>query len=100
VTDRPAIVDDVAHHRFTSTIDGHLAELTYERSDDRLVLVHTGVPEAIAGHGVGTTLLLAAIDDAAGRDLTVVPRCPFARRYLGQHPDVAERVKIDWDTRA
>ena len=39
---RPDVVDDTAHHRFTSTIDGHVAELTYERSDDRIVLVHTG----------------------------------------------------------
>ena len=58
--------------------------------------MHTGVPKAIDGHGVGSALVLAAIDVAAEHDLTVVPRCPFARRYLREHPDVAERVKIDW----
>jgi uncharacterized protein len=96
VTTRPDVVDDAAHHRFTTTVDGHVAELTYERSSDRLVLVHTGVPKAIDGHGVGSALILAAVDAAAADDLTVVPRCPFARRYLREHPDVAARVKIDW----
>ena len=96
MTDRPAVIDDPAHHRFTVTVDGHVAELTYERTDDRLVLIHTGVPKAIDGHGLGTLLVLAAIDDAAAHQLTVVPRCPFARRYLRRHPEVAARVKIDW----
>jgi predicted GNAT family acetyltransferase len=96
VTERPTVVDDAAHHRFTSTLDGHVAELTYERADDRLVLVHTGVPKSIDGQGVASALVLAAVDHAAEHDLTVVPRCPFARRYLREHPDVAARVKIDW----
>jgi predicted GNAT family acetyltransferase len=96
VTDRPAVIDEPDRHRFTVTIDGYVAELTYERTDDRLVLIHTGVPEAVDGRGVGTMLVRAAIEDAAAHQLTVVPRCPFARQYLRRHPEVADRVKIDW----
>jgi predicted GNAT family acetyltransferase len=100
VSERPPVVDDTEHHRFTATIDGHVAELTYQRTAQRLVLIHTGVPAAIDGQGVGTALVLAAVADAEARGLTVVPRCPFARRYLTEHPDVAARVKIDWPTPA
>ena len=31
-------------------------------------------------------------------ELTVVPWCPFARRWLQEHPDEAAAVTIDWDT--
>jgi predicted GNAT family acetyltransferase len=79
-------VDNPARRRFEVTVDGHLAELTYERRDGRLVLVHTGVPDEIDGRGAGSALVRKAIDVAITDDLTVVPRCPFARRY----------VRIDW----
>jgi predicted GNAT family acetyltransferase len=41
-------------------------------------------------------LVTAAGDRAAREGLTIVPYCPFARRWLERHPDVAERVAIDW----
>jgi predicted GNAT family acetyltransferase len=89
-------IDNPARRRFEVTVDGHLAELTYERRDGRLVLVHTGVPDEIDGRGVASALVRTAIDTAIAEDLTVVPRCPFARRYLETHPDLAARVRIDW----
>ena len=33
-----------------------------------------------------------------GQRLTVVPWCPYARRWLQEHPDEAAAVKIDWET--
>jgi predicted GNAT family acetyltransferase len=38
----------------------------------------------------------AAVDRAARDGLTIVPFCPFARRWLERHSDVADRVAIDW----
>jgi predicted GNAT family acetyltransferase len=38
----------------------------------------------------------AAIERAERDGLTIVPLCPFARSWLERHPDVAARVKIDW----
>jgi uncharacterized protein len=72
------------------------AELVYEVEGTKLVLVHTGVPEALGGTGIGGALVRAATEWAAGSGLTVVPRCPFARRWLRQHPDVAATVSVDW----
>jgi hypothetical protein len=28
----------------------------------------------------------------------LVPWCPFARRWLKEHPEAAEGVSIDWET--
>jgi uncharacterized protein len=83
-------------HRFVVVRDGLLAELTYERSGDRLVLVHDGVPEPLGGQGIGSALVEAALDWARASSLTLVPRCPFARRWLREHPARTDGVTIDW----
>ncbi len=88
--------DNAAAGRFEVVVDGQLAELVYRRRADRLVLVHTRVPEALGGRGLGGTLVRYALELAARDDLTIVPNCPFARRWLGDHPDEAARVRIDW----
>ena len=95
-TDDQPVTDNVGSHRFEVTIDGHLAELVYAVDDDRLVLIHTGVPDELEGRGLGGRLVRAALERAVREGLTIVPRCPFARSWLERHPDDAARVKIDW----
>ncbi len=90
------ITDNTARSRLEARLGGQLAELTYRRVGKRLVLVHTGVPDELAGHGVGGALVLAAIGMAVTDGLTVVPLCPFARSWLERHPDEAARVTVDW----
>jgi len=92
----PEIVDNAARSRFEATIDGHRADLLYERDGRRLVLLHTEVPEALGGHGIGGELVTAAVDEAAREGLTIVPICPYARSWLRKHPDIAGRAAIDW----
>ena len=58
------IVDRPEEHRFVVTVDGHTAELVYRLRKDRLVLIHTEVPEALGGRGLGGELVEAAIDRA------------------------------------
>ena len=94
MSDEPEIVDDQAKSRFEVTIDGNLAELIYRRRADRLVLVHTEVPDELEGRGLGGKLVSAAIDRAEREGLVVVPECPFARSWLERHPEVAQRVTI------
>jgi predicted GNAT family acetyltransferase len=89
------VVDNEAASRFELSVDGHVAELVYRRRGDRLVLVHTGVPDELEGRGLGGVLVAAAIERAAQQELTVVPLCPFARRWLERHPEAAGRVTIE-----
>jgi uncharacterized protein len=96
MTDAPAATDNKEKSRFEIYGNGELAELVYRRRADRLVLVHTEVPEALAGRGVGGQLVQAALRRAAAEGLTIVPLCPFARSWLERHPDEAAKVPIDW----
>jgi uncharacterized protein len=95
VNDIPQVVDDQAGSRFIVVADGEVAELMYRLQGDRLVLIHTGVPEALEGRGIGSMLAAAAIDEAKRRGLTIVPLCPFVTSWLEHHPDVAAATPIE-----
>jgi predicted GNAT family acetyltransferase len=90
------VTDNPAESRFELEVDGHLAQLVYRRRADRLILVHTEVPDELGGRGLGGVLVRAAVARAAAEELTVVPWCPFARAWLEKHPDEAAEVTIDW----
>lgn len=92
------ILDVPAESRLVVRDDGAEAELVYRAEGDRLVLVHTGVPDALGGRGIGGRLVAAAVARARAEGLTLVPWCPFARRWLRDHADATEGVTVDWDT--
>jgi uncharacterized protein len=92
------VTDNTGSSRLEIHADGALAELVYRTRSNRLVLVHTEVPEALGGHGLGGVLVKAAISKAAASGMTIVPVCPFARSWLEKHPGAAGEVPIDWTT--
>jgi predicted GNAT family acetyltransferase len=94
----PEITDNEAESRFVYRDGSAEAELVYHLSGTRLVLIHTEVPDALSGRGLGGRLVRAAVERAQREGLTIVPWCPFARRWLSEHDDVASLVRIDWDS--
>ncbi len=92
------VVDDTAASRFVIREHGAEAELIYLVQGDRMLLLHTEVPEEWGGRGVGSRLVRSALGRAEANALTVVPWCPFARRWLHDHPEEAAAVKVDWET--
>jgi predicted GNAT family acetyltransferase len=88
------VIDEADEHRFVYRTGDDEAELVYRAEPGRLVLVHTEVPDAFRGQGIGGRLVEAAIDRAAERGETVVPECSYARRWLEEHPDAATRVTV------
>ena len=93
------VTDNQAESRFEVIEEGHLAELVYEAGNGRLVLIHTGVPDELGGRGLGGVLVEAAVERAKSEGLTVVPLCPFARRWLEKHRDDIGDVPVDWDAK-
>lgn len=97
-SDTVQVVDVPAEARFVVRIDGAEAELVYRVSGDRIFLIHTEVPGSLGGRGIGGQLVRAALRRAEAEHLTIVPWCPFARRWLKEHPDEAGGVHIDFTT--
>jgi uncharacterized protein len=100
LTDRVVNVrDDAEHNRFLVDLEGDSAQLVYDTEPGRLILVHTEVPDAHQGRGVGGQLVEAALQRARQENLTLVPWCPFARRWLRGHRDDDIDLPIDWTSR-
>jgi uncharacterized protein len=92
------IVDVPSESRFVHRERDALAELDYELRGDRFFLLHTEVPEQLEGRGLGGRLVRSALARARREQLTIVPWCPFARRWLREHSDEAAGVSIDFTT--
>ena len=86
--DAPAVVvrDRREASRFEALVDGQTAFLQYERRPGAIVLVHTEVPEALRGKGIGSEVVRFALQSARAEGLTIVAQCPFVRDYLKKHP--------------
>jgi uncharacterized protein len=99
MSDTPSDVrNDATASRFFIAVQGTEAELLYRTRAGRLILIHTEVPEELAGRGIGGRLVGAALAHARTEHMTIVPWCPFARRWLADHPGDTGDVAIDWDT--
>jgi uncharacterized protein len=83
---------DPGSRRFTTRVDGYEAELIYRQQGARLIIDHTGVPEAIGGRGVAGELVKAALDYARAQGLRVVPACSYSAAYVQHHPEYADLV--------
>ena len=87
------VVRDEAEERFSIDTGGEPAFLTYSLADGKLYLLHTEVPDALEGRGLGSGLVRAALEHARAEGLAVVPFCPFARAYLQRHPEYGDLVR-------
>ncbi len=86
----PAARDNAAKRRFEIEIDGHLALADYRIADGVMDLYHTESPPALAGRGVASALIEAALRAARTQGLRVRPTCSFVATFLKRHPEFAD----------
>ena len=82
-----AVRDNPSRHRFELEVDGHTAFTEYTLAPGVITFVHTEVPKALGGRGVGTRLIKGALDQVRSRGLKVVAKCPFVAGFIGKHRD-------------
>lgn len=87
-------------HRFVIRHADGEAEVTYRWSDDILDILHTGVPEALGGKGVGSRIARGVLDFAREKGVKVRPYCPFIAGWIERHADYADLVAPDFKGRA
>ena len=88
-----SVRDNRAEQEFELDVDGHRAIAAYQIEGDTIVFTHTLVPEAIAGRGIASKLIRAALDSARDQRLKVVPQCPFVAAYIKRHPEYRDLLK-------
>lgn len=85
--------DNAERHRFELDVDDHVAFSNYRRGDGVLTILHTEVPKALGGRGVGSKLVRGILEIARSQGLKVHPLCPFVSSYMDKHPEYADLRK-------
>ena len=88
--DSNRVTHNEAKGRFEIKLETEPAILRYHRTGDTIRLIHTEVPAALRGRGLGNQLVRAALDYAHFNQLKIVPVCPFVKAYLQKHPDATK----------
>jgi uncharacterized protein len=86
------IFNNTKQQQFQVAVDGELASLEYRLSEGTIVLMHTEVPEQLAGYGVGSALADFALNYARTNHIPVKVYCPFVQAYLKRHPEFMDLV--------
>ena len=68
----------------------HQALLVYRIHENQLVLMHTKVPEAMKGQGIGKALVLTSLKFGEEQNLDLKIYCPFVKHFIEKHPDWKE----------
>jgi len=94
-TDEFELSDNTDHRRWEITDgDDVIAFAQYRTSRGRIVFTHTVVEPEYEGHGLGSRLAKAVLDDAVARGLRITPRCAFIRSYIERHSEYAAHVDM------
>lgn len=71
---------------------GHVAYLEYILAGKILQLIHSEVPAALRGQGLGAELAHSALEWAREQSLKVDVICPSVAEYLKKHPEYADLI--------
>ncbi|HEY8468132.1 MAG TPA: GNAT family N-acetyltransferase [Longimicrobiales bacterium] len=91
--DEFTVIHDPAARQFRTGTRTETAVLQYESAPGQITFLHTDVPEALRGKGVGQRLARAGLEHAKAEGLRVVVICPFVRSYVEKHPEYKTLVE-------
>jgi hypothetical protein len=89
--------DNKASHHLELQVDNYTAFIDYKKTNDKLFLIHTEVPDELEGRGVGSAIVEKAFQFAKANEMKIVPLCSFVQSYLKRHPALREQVAEDSD---
>lgn len=92
----PEVKDNPSASRFEVHVDGELAGFAeYKLKTGQISFTHTEVDDRFSGQGLASKLVRAALDEVRGRELAVLPFCPYVRGWIAKHPDYVDLVPAD-----
>ena len=90
------VADDREARRFELFLEDELAGfIDYKVTSAGLSFLHTEIDPRFGGRGLGSVLVRGALDAARSGGLSVLPFCPFVRRYIQEHPEYLELGPAD-----
>lgn len=86
------VVNNPEEYRFEVASGALISQLEYRLGRTTIALVHTEVPEELQDQGIGSSLVVAALQHAREKKLTVLPSCPFVAAYISRHEEEWENI--------
>src|SRR4051812_16305864 len=86
---------NAASNRLELAVEGNIAFIEYKLSHETLFLIHTEVPPALEGKGIGSAIVEKALQYAKANGYKVVPICEFVQSYLKRHTEWNDIVSPD-----
>lgn len=77
--------DNAARHRFELDVDGQVAFATYQRTPDRLAILHVEAPIPLRGTGAASRLMEHVVGAAKAQGVGITPYCGYAASWLRRH---------------
>jgi len=88
-----SVIHDPAAQQFRAGTGSETAVLQYQSAPGQITFLHTDVPKALRGKGVGQRLARAGLEHAKAAGLRVVVICPFVRSFVDKHPEYKALVE-------
>lgn len=88
-----AVRDNPDRNRFELPTEAGTAYASYRRDDRTITIMHTEVPRAVEGRGIGSHLVAGMLGHIRAEGRKIVPLCSFVRHYINTHPEYADLVR-------
>lgn len=86
------ILNNEKEQQFQVRMEGEMAFLEYRFYNGEIALMHTEVPDKLAGKGIASALAEYAFHYARDHKMPVKVYCPFVAAYLKRHPEYEAQV--------
>ncbi|ETN95517.1 GNAT family N-acetyltransferase [Zhouia amylolytica] len=79
------LINNEPQKRFEVHYENSIAFVDYKLFKGGIAYIHTEVPKALSGKGIGSFLAKGVLDYADENGLKVKPYCPFIKAYIDRH---------------
>ena len=92
MSDKAEIINNEELQQFEYRTGNELATLTYKFYKKDIALMHTNVPDSLAGKGIASALAEYAFEYAKKINKKIMVYCPFVAAYLKKHPELKDQI--------
>jgi len=86
------IINNETNLQFELSLNGDLAYLSYRYYKKDIALMHTFVPETLAGKGIASALAVHAFNFAKQKHKLIMVYCPFVSKFLKTHKEYESQL--------
>ena len=81
------VIKNLENSRFELNVEGHIAFIDFKQEEQLIKLIHTEIPEEMAGKGIAAILVSKTLEYLESNKNTLYPYCPYVYAYIKKHPE-------------